>query len=95
MRKTPTIICDLMCATCGCISTYQRSTSKKREIFKTKTSWCISCKNETIHFVLNDKEYAFNYLENKEQLSEKEQYIYNMLKRKKQNEIQKNKIYTK
>ena len=79
MRKMPTYSCEIICTQCGNISTIQRSTSKKKEIGSTKSSWCIHCKKETINFVIIDKVLAYNYLNERIELSEREKFILDLL----------------
>ena len=83
MRKTPTILCEILCSVCGNISTYQRSTSKKKSMLEVNPHWCINCKKDTYHFIIYDKEYAYNYLNNKIKLSEIEEYVLKLLENKK------------
>lgn len=93
MRKTPTYPCEIICTQCGNISTIQRSTSKKKEMCATKSAWCYHCKKETINFVIIDKVLAYNYLMERKELDEREQFVLNLLKNK--SNIETNKVLKK
>lgn len=79
MRKAPTYQCEIMCSQCGNIYTIQKSPSRKKEIGSVKSTWCYRCKKETINFIIIDKTLAYNYLNKKIELNEKEKFLLNML----------------
>ena len=71
---------DLICSTCGYIQTIQRKQSKRKKELHIKDLYCPACKKDTKFIELVDKDKYYNKLIRREELSEIEEHILNLLK---------------
>ena len=76
MRKHPTNQFDLLCSKCGNTNYIQRSTNKTPKLLDTENSWCPYCEQTTLQYIIGDRETINYLLENKNELTYKEQKVY-------------------
>lgn len=79
MRKSPTLSVETICKKCSSISSFHRSTSKKNQLFESASAWCFNCAKETEHFIIIDKDYAYNYLMERRELNSTQQEVLELL----------------
>ena len=68
-------IIEAICNECTNIITFPHSKRRKLNIFSIQRNYCYNCKKETTFFILFDKNYAYNLLNEKKELSNKEFHI--------------------
>ena len=84
MRKHPTNQFDLLCSKCGNTNYIQRSTNKTPKLLDTENSWCPYCEQTTLQYIIGDRETikyarARDWMIFKNELTYKEQKVYNLL----------------
>jgi len=72
---------DLICSTCGYIQTIQRKQSKRKKELHIKDLYCPFCKKDTKFIELVDKDKYYNKLIRREELSELEEHILNLIEK--------------
>ena len=79
MLRSYTVISDLICSECGNLFRIPRHADKLKEKYHIKDIYCPVCKKVTKHVEVKNLDVVKKELEFKDELTETEQLVYNLI----------------
>lgn len=80
---------DLICGVCGYVQSIQRMKSRKHKELHIKDLYCPMCKETTKFIELIDRDFYYNKLIWKTELSELESHVLNLLQNQRNEKVKK------